>query len=823
MPGGPGAPGAANADPNATRQVPRGPVRPSTPPGGMRGPVPPGRPPAPGGPRRPGEEPTDLLPPVHQTVAREPELLTHREDEVELEAYDDYEYEDEAPTEEEAKALRRRKIWRRVRRIAYVGVFLMILGPIVAFAIAYQVVSVPNPEEVAFGQDKAITILYSDESVMTRIAKDEANRTMIKYDDLPDTVKKAVYAAEDPTFETNPGFDFRAIARAVWYQATGRDSGGSGLTQQYVKKATDEADETLTRKFTEVVRAYKMSEQQEKPDILTAYLNTIYFGRSAYGVKEAGQVYFGKELKDLTPSEAALIAGMIQNPSRSEKPEYVKERWEYVTKQMVSLGWMDQAYRDAQTVPQIRPFSEIEQHGLDGPRLLIRLQVEAELAKFKWPLDRAKKVGVTVHTTIDPKMQTAAEEAVAEIMEGQPEELRTSMSAIEPGTGAVRAYWGGDGNGIDYQLGTLQEPGSSFKPFDFVAALQKGEGAGKLYDGSSPRTFPGRGPDRPVRNSPGVACAVPKHCSVREAMVKSVNTVFFDMAIQLGTGKVAEAAHQAGVPREVQLEGKPRKLLVSEDGGAPDGNISIGGGQTLVRPFDMTSAYATFAARGVYHEPYFVSKITNAEGETLYTHADVTNPAFDSDPQKSQDIADNVTDVLKEIPKSSKIPCAGGRECAGKTGTHELADTTENAKAWMVGYTPSLAAGVWLGTDAGNIALRNRDGAIYGSGVPGRIWQRFMDKALDGAPMDRFPKPKPIGQLEAPPITTTNPTTTTTPKEEEPQAPTSTTKTPPRDNTTTPTTTTPPRCPGLRCPTNTTDPTEKPDPDPIGGGSPPTR
>ncbi|CAL9663519.1 Biosynthetic peptidoglycan transglycosylase [Actinosynnema sp. ALI-1.44] len=826
--GGPGVPSPANADPNATRHVPPGSGRPNTPPGGMRRPggpgpgVPGAGVPGPGGPRRPGEEPTDLLPPVHQTVAREPELLTHREDEIELEPFYDDEY-DEELTPEEEKALRRKKIWRRVRRVSYVGLFLMILGPIVAFAIAYQLVEVPNPQETASKQDKAITILYADNSVMTKIAPSGANRTMITYDQIPEVVKQAVFAAEDPTFMTNPGFDFRAIARAGWYQVTGRKSGGSGLTQQYVKQATEQDDETLSRKFTEVVKAYKMSEQQDKKEILTSYLNTIYFGRSAYGIKEAAKVYFNRDdLGTLTMSEAALLAGMIQNPGKSENQAYSQERWTYVADNLVKFGFIDQGARAGLAYVPPVPLAEVNNNGLDGTRLFIRMQVEAEMERNQWGLERAQKLGVTVHTTIDPAMQAAAEEAVNEVMEGQPEVLRTSMSAIDPATGAVRAYWGGNGQGIDYQTGTLQEPGSSFKPFDFVAALQKGEGAGKLYDGSSPRTFPGRGPDNPVRNSPGVRCDVPTQCSVREAMIKSVNTVFFDMALKIGTGKVAQAAHQAGIPPKVEVGGKTYTLLEDENGNAPDANISIGGGTTQVRPFDMTSTYATFAARGVYHEPFFITKITNSKDEAVYTHTDVTRPAFDPDPQKSQDIADNVTDVLKHIPGKSNIPCANGRECAGKTGTHELPNSQENSKAWMVGYTPSLAAGVWMGTDSGTVALKNKKNEmIYGSGLPGQIWKKFMDKALANAPKETFPKPKPIGELEAPKITTT----TTTPKDEDKGDDKTTTGRPTttRDEPTTTTTRqTKPSCGGLfpACPTTTTQPNE---PDPIGGGSPPTR
>jgi membrane peptidoglycan carboxypeptidase len=623
---------------------------------------------------------------------------------------------------------------------------------------------------------------------------------------------------------TNVGFDLTAIARAGWYQLKGEQSGGSGLTQQYVKAATEQDGMTLSRKFTEAVTAYKMSEQQDKKDILTAYLNTVYFGKGASGIKTAAKAYFGlDDLKLLTHSQAALLAGMIQNPGRDYQPAYLLERWNYVMDQMVEHKMIEPAYRASEPFPT--PVPDTDQSGIPAPRLHIIQQVKQEMADLKWGVDRLKKIGGSVHTTIDPPMQAAAEAAVNEVLTGQDPDLRTSMSAIDPNTGAVKAYWGSaTGTGTDYQMDILQEPGSSFKPFDFVAALQQGEGAGELYDGSSPREFPGRTGALAVRNSQGVACVNPKRCSVREAMVKSVNTVFFDMAIKIGTEKVAEAAHGAGIPREVPYNGNTKKLLRGADGGLPDGNISIGGGTTEIRPFDLTSAYATFAARGVYHKPFFISKITNAEDKAIYQHIDETRPAFDPDPTKSRDIADNVTAVLKDVVKGP-IACAGGRECAGKTGTHELQGTTQNAKAWMAGYTPTLAASVWMGTDPGNIALfdkkKNRD--IYGSGLPGEIWKKFMDGALNGAPMEKFPKPKPIGQFEEPkPTTTAPPTTTTDKKPDEDKKPTTTTgatttsRTPP---TTTSRTTSPCRPP--LCAPTTTNPSE-PSPDPIGGGAEPT-
>ncbi|HEX6341900.1 transglycosylase domain-containing protein [Umezawaea sp.] len=810
------------------------------PPGGPGGPRPGGPGGRPGGPGQPPpptnkpDELTDLLQPVQPSVKREPDLLTHREpdepaifygDESLEEDYDD----EEELTDEEERRLRKKRIWRRVRRISYVAAGLMVLTPVVAFAIAYQVVDVPDPAVVAEGQQKAVTIYYADDSEMTKIAPQGANRELLAVDDpaLTEDVKHAIFAAEDATFETNPGFDTKAIARAVWIQVTGGESGGSGLTQQYVKKATENEAPTLSRKFTEVVKAYKMSNQKGKSEILAAYLNTIYQGRSAFGIKAAAKMYYNKEVQDLTASEAALIAGMIQNPSRSEEEAYPVSRWKFVMGQMLEKNWITQEYYDSQTFPKPVPLADVQQNALEGPPAHIQAQVEAEMASagIDMTMEKALKLGIKVYTTIDPKMQQSADTAVKEVMEGQPDNLRYSLTAIDPGTGAVRAYWAGnDGFGIDYNKGTLQEPGSSFKPFDLVAALQQGEGVGEVYDGSSPRKFPGR-ENNPVKNAAGVACNVPKQCSVREAMVKSVNTVFYDMAVnKVGTGKVAEAAFQAGIPEEVSIAGgEPQKLLAGENGDGPDGNISIGGGKTLVRPFDMTSAYATFAARGTYHEPYFITKIEGPDGKLLHQHADKSRSAFDPDPAKSEQIADNVTDVLKDIPKASpRTTCAGGRECAGKTGTHEL-DGVDNSKAWMVGYVPTLAAGVYMGTEAGNVALRNsQDDPIFGSGLPGQIWKRFMDLALDGVPNVQFPKAKMIGQSEpprpspppAPSTTTTTPTTTEPPPTSETSETSTTSQTPSSGR--------PPGClPGFCPPSGTSTSTQTNGAGPGGGGRDP--
>jgi membrane peptidoglycan carboxypeptidase len=803
------------------------------PPGG--GPVPPGgRPPGqnnpqngpggPGGPgrpqppRRPGEQATTQLPPVANQVQREPGLLTHREPDEDPDFYADDEYydDDEAElTEEEERRLRKKKIWKRVRIASFVAIGLMILGPILAIAIAYPLVDWPKPEDVAAGQNKTITLYYADGSEMTKLVAPGENRTMLTLDEVPDHVRKAVLAAEDAGFYENPGFDAKAIARAVWIQATGGSSGGSGLTQQYIKKATGREDATLTRKFTELVKAYKMSNESDHDTILTAYLNTVHFGRGANGMKAAAQVYYGKDMKDLTPSEAALIAGMIQTPSLSEDADYTQSRWNFVMNQMLEKGWIDKAYRDSEQFPTPKSFKETQPKSLDGPRGLIVDQVVEALDAEGTGLtaEDAQKIGVNIYTTIDPKMQTAAEQAVDEVMNGQPQELRTSLSAIEPQSGAVRAYWGGrDGRGsFDYAKGTLQEAGSSFKPFDLVAALQMGKGLGDTYDGSSPRKI---GPDTIRNSSNDNSCG--KQCTIRSAMEKSLNTVFYDMVVNdTGTPAVANAAHQAGIPNEVNVGNGPKKLLVGADGGRPNGTIALGGGDAQVRPFDMAAAYATFAARGQKRDPFFITKIVGPDEQVLWQHPDKPVPAFDVDATKSQDIADNVTEALKTIPSKSPMPgCEKGkRECAGKTGTHELPDSIdENSKAWMVGYTPSLSASVWVGRDEGNKAIRNKQGtAIFGSGLPGQIWVKFMDKALAGSAPEKFAKAKPLGNFKEPVKSQSNPPSST--------QPTNPTSTRPRDDDETTTgrptkTTGKPGCPIIGgCPTTTTE--EEPPPDPI--------
>jgi membrane peptidoglycan carboxypeptidase len=218
--------------------------------------------------------------------------------------------------------------------------------------------------------------------------------------------------------------------------------------------------------------------------------------------------------------------------------------------------------------------------------------------------------------------------------------------------------------------------------------------------------------------------------------------VFYDIALnEVGTKSVAKAAEQAGITSP----------LMPEEGGNPDANISIGGGKTLVSTYEMASAYATFANGGTYYKPHLIEAILGPEGELVWKPGVKGKPAFDaSDTQRNRQIARNVTESLLPIPKYSKIGCDDGRQCAGKTGTHQFGATEDNAKAWMVGYTPQVSVAVSLAAEENQkqVPLKDKDGdIIYGSGLPGEVWQAFMNSWLDGATKMTFGKFDPIGKV----------------------------------------------------------------------------
>jgi membrane peptidoglycan carboxypeptidase len=612
--------------------------------------------------------------------------------------------------------------WRRVRRGLLVALAVLILGPIVAFAFGYMLFEPPNGEvKVA----QVATFTFADGAPLATVRPDNINRVTVRLDQVPEHVRHAVFAAEDRSFESNRGFDLTGIARAAWNQLQGGVGGGSTITQQYVKVATGDDSVSLWRKYKEVVLAVKVTRQQTKDEILENYLNLIYFGRGAYGIQAAAKVYFDKDVSQLSVSEGAMLAGIIQSPSRwdpAKNPARSAERWNFVLDGMASQSWITAAERNAQEFPAYKA-EPPPGGGIPGDdRGHIYNLAKAELEQYGITETMINTQGLTIETTIDPVRQKHAVDAVNQVLKGQPKNLRSALVSIDPKTGAIVAYYGGsNGVGTDYAQ-ALRQPGSSFKPFVLAAALQGGDGVGlgTKYDGSSPQQFPGVG--KPIQNSEGYDCT---ECSVKTAMTRSINTVFYRMALDVGPSRVIDTAHRAGIPEDLLPEAR--------------GGIALGDQE--VHPVDMASAFATLAADGEHHQSYLVKTVTDADGRVLHSIDDEPSTARQAIPQQ---VARNVTEAMLDVASFAGIGL-GDRPVAAKTGTVQHPQAGQNKDAWTVGFTPQLSTAVWVGTDFSEPIKNSAGRPVYGRMLPGSIWQTYMGDALRGEKTEQFSRFVPMG------------------------------------------------------------------------------
>ena len=630
---------------------------------------------------------------------------------------------------------KKRTRWRTVRRVSLVVIALLLVIPLVVFLVSYIRAEVPRPSDMKTNQ--VATVFAADGTTeLTKVIPPEGNRTEIALDAIPQHVRDAVLSAEDRNFYSNPGFSVTGFMRAARDNVLGKESagGGSTITQQYVKNVLVGADRNVYRKMRELVISTKMAREWSKDEILAAYLNTIYFGRGAYGIEAASRAYFDKPVGDLTVAEGAVLASVIQSPSYLDPEanlDQLQARWNYVLDGMVSMGVLSQQDRSAAEFPVTAPSNRpTDANSAPGPDGLIRNQVLHELSDAGISEQTLNTEGLQITTTIDPKAQQSAIDAVHDNLEGEDPALRTAVVSIDPRTGGVRAYYGGeDGAGFDYAQAPLQT-GSSFKVFGLAAALDQGIPLSARFS-SAPLTVG----SVQIGNVEGESCGT---CTIAEATKRSLNTSFYRLMMSLDNGPqaIADAAHKAGIPEFIPgVQGK----TLSENGGEPEGGIVLG--QYLSRPIDMASAYATLAASGVYHQPYFVQRVVTADGVVLLDRA--PSPG---EQRLDPAVADNISQALMPIASYSRgHALAGGRPSAAKTGTAQLGDTGENKDAWMVGYTPSLSTAVWIGKADATAINNTWGGLIYGSGLPSDIWKDTMDGALEDTDWEDFPWPDPIG------------------------------------------------------------------------------
>jgi penicillin-binding protein 1A len=572
------------------------------------------------------------------------------------------------------------------------------------------------------------TIHAADGTLLARLYKQ--NRVFAPIEAMPQKLIDAVLAAEDARFYQHPGYDLRAITRAALVNAReGRIvQGGSTITQQYVKNVYfRQPARTLERKARELRIAVEIERLYSKDEILERYLNTVYFGTGAYGVKAAAQSFFGHGLAQLNVPEAATLAAVIKSPALYDpriRPKNVKHRRNYVLSRMAQLDMIGRHRLRRSTRAPLGVSSRAPKIATLEPYFVeaVRREVLADKRLGRSAADRARslyKGGLRIATTLDLRLQGAARRAIDSVL-NQPNDPSAALIAIKPKTGEIVAMIGGENwNESEVNLalgaeggGSGRQPGSSFKPIVLAAALEVGGHLERRYR-SSPAVFRfGDGDVWMVRNAEGGGYGM---MSLDEATVYSVNGVFARLGLELGPDLIASQAELMGV--RSKLRSYP--------------SISLGAMNVSV--LDMAAAYATLANEGTAIEPTTVKSIELSSGETLYPRQEEIRSAV------AAGNAYLITRVLREvIRRGTGTAAAIGRPAAGKTGT-----TNNYTDAWFVGYTPDLVAAVWVGYPQGSIPMTDVHGIrVYGGTFPAQIWREFMLAAHDGLPVSNFAHPR---------------------------------------------------------------------------------
>lgn len=569
------------------------------------------------------------------------------------------------------------------------------------------------------------------------------NRRVVPLDSLPEYLPQAVLAVEDRRFYSHGGVDWRRFMGALLrnVKARGVEEGGSTITMQLARnlfpERLDYRDRSIRRKVLEVRVARQIERALDKRKILELYLNHIYLGEGAYGVDAAAQTYFGKPAHELTLAEAAVIGGLPQSPSRinpRENRKAARTRRDLVLREMAKAGYITQAQADEAIATPIR-LARKEKDGQRGSYFMER--VRRELEERVGP--EFYTSGLKVYTTLDPVAQRAAEEEIAkqadaieagafgvyrhptwpeakgETDEGMTSYLQTSAVVMEARTGAVRALVGGrdyDDSKFDRVYQGLRQPGSAFKPFVYLTALERSiPPTRKIQDAPvklvmaggetwSPKNYTGRY-DGPI--------------TVREALTRSKNTVTVQLAQELGMASVIQTAREMGIT--TPIPNVPATAL----------------GAAEVKPIELVRAYAALASGGWLPEPYVIERIEDRHGEVIYQAEHPRDRVVD--PAAAYVLTTMLEDVVNR-GTGTPVRGAGFRgPAAGKTGT-----TNGATDIWFVGYTPELVGAVWFGLDRPQTIVREASGGT----IAAPVWGRIMSRITRGRRSADFPMPRGV-------------------------------------------------------------------------------
>jgi membrane peptidoglycan carboxypeptidase len=567
------------------------------------------------------------------------------------------------------------------------------------------------------------------------------NRKTASLSEMPPHLLDAVVAKEDERFREHGGVDLWGIMRALWVdiRAGKAVEGASTITQQYVRNAYLSQDRSITRKIKEALIAIEVERKQDSKDqIIADYLNTVYFGNNAYGVEAAAETYFNKSVEDLSIAESATLVGLLWSPSiLGEDRAGAQNQRDLVLTKMFDTGYVpSRDYNQAleEPLPEAWPVNTPTRSGFTGPALTrdFAKYTHDELIR-RYGVNTVLEGDLSVYTTIDLEKQLAAHVIAygpsGYLPEGDDPDL--ALVSIEPGTGRIETMVGDRDENSQFNLVTQgrRQPGSSFKPFALIAALEQGIDPDTRYVSEKKEYKVDVGLDEPetweVQNYDGI---VRGEISLKEALWRSDNTVFADLAMNAGgrglkdgPEKIADVARRCGITTHLPEHPKPSIVL----------------GAYEVSPLDMASAYATIANDGRRVEPTSISKVVSNDEKVLYMATE--HP--EGKQVISEDIANEATgimigDVTEGIAKDAYL---GDRPVAGKTGTSE-----NFFDAWFIGFTPELVTGTWMGYAEGEQTLEyildyaRKLHGLSGGITPAKIWKTYTQSIMRGEPIEQF-------------------------------------------------------------------------------------
>ncbi|MFZ2501385.1 MAG: transglycosylase domain-containing protein [Nocardioides sp.] len=625
--------------------------------------------------------------------------------------------------------LRRLIVWGLVAGL------LSTLAGVGAFAYFYRHTEIPDPNEDF--ETQTTKIFYADgKTQLGTFAKQ--NRESIPLADMPEAVRDAVVAAENRTFWEDKGIDPKGILRAFFSNATSESQqGASTITQQYVKIFYLSNERSYKRKAKEALLALKLQRQRTKEQLLEDYLNTIYFGRGAYGVQAAAYAYFGKPAKRLNLRESVVLAAVINNPTRfdpangPDNEALLKERFDYILDGMVSMQRLPEgeATIAKESLPRFPKIRSSQQYG--GQRGHMLRLVRNELLQQGFTEEEIDGGGLRITTTFTPEaMQAVADGVAAQRPEGFGSQLHVGAASVEVGTGALRGFYGGQ----DFLKSEINwasaggMAGSTFKAFAVATALKEGFSLKDSFDGNSPYELPdGHEIENQGNQSYGGAI------SLTTATQNSVNTAFVDLTLAIpdGPAKIIATAAAMGIPgNERGTFGIPRASVDLQ----PVTGVALGTAQ--VSPINMANAYATIAADGQAAPVHVLERVVDRGGEERYRFKVTTTQAIDPE------VAADTSYALQQVVKSGsgRAALSLGRPAAGKTGT-ATNDLGEVSSSWFVGYTPQLATAVMYVRGKGREQLDGWLPEYFGGSYPARTWTDIMTRLMSGLPVEEFPPP----------------------------------------------------------------------------------